>query len=92
MQNPKTVVVFKGNRKPDTYVYLPEGNETSVLPDALLTSLGDLEAVMTLELTPQRKLARVQAAEVLEAIERQGFYLQMPPRSESLMDNDRLLY
>ena len=34
---------------------------------------------MTLLLSPDRKLARAEAAVVLDAIEQQGFYLQMPP-------------
>ncbi|MDJ0656069.1 MAG: YcgL domain-containing protein [Xanthomonadales bacterium] len=88
----RTVTVFKGHRKADTYLYLADDADPSSLPEALLSSLGELQQVMTLELTPQRRLARVEAAEVLNAIERQGFYLQMPPRSESLMKNDRLLY
>jgi uncharacterized protein YcgL (UPF0745 family) len=34
---------------------------------------------MTLLLTPERKLARVEAPKVLESIAEQGFFLQMPP-------------
>jgi hypothetical protein len=34
---------------------------------------------MTLVLTPQRQLARVKAADVLEGIAERGFFLQMPP-------------
>ena len=37
---------------------------------------------MTLLLTPDKKLARVETKRVLEMIEEQGFYLQMPLRPE----------
>jgi hypothetical protein len=35
-------------------------------------------------LTPERRLARTSAAEVLRAIREQGYYLQMPPLPETL--------
>jgi uncharacterized protein YcgL (UPF0745 family) len=34
---------------------------------------------MQLEITPERKLARENAADVLKGIEENGFFLQMPP-------------
>ena len=34
---------------------------------------------MRLELTPERRLARSEAVNVLESIATRGFYLQMPP-------------
>jgi len=34
---------------------------------------------MDLELTPERKLARVSAVDVLNGVIQNGFYLQMPP-------------
>ena len=45
----------------------------------LLKQFGEAELAMTLLLTPERKLARVEAPKVLESIAEQGFFLQMPP-------------
>ena len=51
----------------------------SDVPPELLARFGKPAPVMTLHLTPGRKLARADAATVLASIDRQGFYLQMPP-------------
>jgi uncharacterized protein YcgL (UPF0745 family) len=40
---------------------------------------------MTLLLDPQRVLARVDVKQVLEAINEQGFFLQMPPQTDQAM-------
>ena len=37
---------------------------------------------MVLLLSPEKKLARVSVEKVIENLEAQGFYLQMPPRGE----------
>ena len=39
-------------------------------------------------LDPERKLARADATEVLEKIDQQGFYLQMPPTAAELLSRD----
>jgi uncharacterized protein YcgL (UPF0745 family) len=38
-----------------------------------------LQQVLELELTPTRRLAQADAVRVLEALERHGYYLQLPP-------------
>jgi len=49
------------------------------IPDALRRALGRPTWVMQLELSLERKLARVAVQDVLEALARQGYYLQLPP-------------
>lgn len=71
--------VYKSPRKADTYVYLAQRDDFSVLPAPLLESLGQLAFVLEFELTPERKLARANAAAVLEELARRGFHLQLPP-------------
>ena len=65
------------------YLYIPfqedEQEALSKLPDQLNTLTGRLEKVMELELTLERKLARVKCADVIDALTTKGFYLQMPP-------------
>ncbi|MEE4201999.1 MAG: YcgL domain-containing protein [Halieaceae bacterium] len=79
------VEVFKSNRKSETYLYLPRGCEQDTLPEALRQVFGKPEYVLGLDLTPDRQLARFTGAEVLAAIEEQGFFLQLP---ESDADED----
>ena len=72
--------VYKSQRKADTYVYLAQRDSFDVLPDAVRAQLGTLSFVLDVALTPERKLAREDAAVVRERLRTQGFFLQMPPR------------
>ncbi|MBK6278991.1 MAG: YcgL domain-containing protein [Gammaproteobacteria bacterium] len=76
--------VYRSRRNPDTYLYVDHHEGLSRVPEALQRELGGTERAMTLVLTPQRRLARTSAAEVLRAIREQGYYLQMPPLPETL--------
>ena len=61
------------------YLYVDRKAELSELPEALMAAFGQPEHVLDMVLTPEKKLARVEAAKVLEHISDQGYYLQMPP-------------
>jgi len=74
--------VYKSLKKADTYVYLAARDDFARLPEPLRTQLGGLQFVLDLELTPQRKLAREEAAVVLENLALRGFHLQFPPANE----------
>jgi uncharacterized protein YcgL (UPF0745 family) len=80
----RTCWVYKGRRRPGAYLYLPAPDDPARVPSALLERLGELELVLTLELSPQRRLARADARAVLAAIEERGFYLQLPPAEPDL--------
>ena len=71
--------VYKSLRKADTYVFLARRDGFDVLPAPIAETLGKLVWVMDLDLTPERKLAREEAAVVMANIERRGFHLQLPP-------------
>lgn len=71
--------IYKGNKKAEMYLYVDKAKGLEDVPEALLETFGQLSLVTTLVLTPERKLARANAAKVLEEIGDKGFYLQMPP-------------
>ena len=88
------LAVYKSPRHAMMYVYLPaidcpaaaepEAADTdkadlSVLPAELLQRFGRPVFTLMLKLWPGRKLAQAEAAAVLDAVQTQGFYLQMPP-------------
>ncbi len=52
------------------------------MPEALLKVLGKLE--LALELHNERKLARADVNKVRQALQEDGFYLQMPDESDKL--------
>ena len=71
--------IYKGSREPELYLYVDRVDGLTRVPDELLERFGNLAEVMTIKLTPQRKLARANAAQVLAAIAERGYYLQLPP-------------
>ena len=74
-------VVYKSSRKADTYLYVERENDFSRVPDSLLKLMGEPERVMSLELTPERALARADADEVRAQLRDLGYYLQLPPKA-----------
>lgn len=73
------VEIFASSRREGMYLYTPRDTVWEELPESLRAAFGQPRPVMTLVLTPERRLARVKAAEVIAAIAETGFYLQMPP-------------
>ncbi|MEH6570504.1 MAG: YcgL domain-containing protein [Halioglobus sp.] len=77
--------VYRSPHKPEMYLYVEKSRGYEDVPPALLAQFGEPEALMVLLITPQKKLARANAVEVLAQIEELGFYLQMPPTSAELL-------
>ena len=76
------VSVFRSSKKPDTYLYVRRGHPWDDLPETLRTLFGKPVHAMDLVLTPERKLARVSAKQVLAGIADKGFCLQMPEEQD----------
>ena len=71
--------IYRSNVKLETYLYIRAKDDFSDVPEILLKGFGQPEFVMELELTPERKLARVEITEVMDSLREKGFFLQMPP-------------
>ena len=74
-----TVWIYKGTRRAETYLYVPEENDFQRVPQDLLDALGTLELVMQLELDEGRRLARVDAKEIMKGVFQAGYFLQLAP-------------
>ena len=87
-------IIFRCSKKDEMYLYVPfnekEEEFLQGLPDGLKKLTGRLEKVMDLELSPDRKLARVEAKDVMASLEEKGFYIQMPP-NEVIRKDDSML-
>ena len=81
----RLVSIFKSLKKDEMYLYVDKKQGLIVVPEQLLGLFGEPVHAFDLLLTPERKLARADAAEVLRRMEEQGYYLQMPPQTESYM-------
>ena len=71
--------VYKSLARADTYLYLAARDEFGRVPEPLRTRLGALAFVLETDLSPDRKLAREDAATVMENLAARGFHLQFPP-------------
>lgn len=80
--------VYKSLKKADTYLYLAARDDFARLPEAVRTQLGGLQFVLDVALTPERKLARADAAVVRANLEARGFHLQLPPNALDPMAED----
>jgi uncharacterized protein YcgL (UPF0745 family) len=76
----KSCRVYRSDKKAETYLYLSDNMEFDDLPAELRERFGEPAFVLRLELSAERKLARVDVASVLESLAEQGFYLQLPPK------------
>ena len=81
--------VFKSSRQQEMYLYVEKSRGMEDVPEDLLARFGEPAPVMVLLLSPERKLARADVTEVLANIEKQGFYLQMPPTMAQLLARER---
>lgn len=75
--------VYKSRKMDEAYLYVSRKDGLSRVPEALLATFGKPELALTLMLSAEKKLARAEAARVLEKMNEQGFYLQVPPPREN---------
>ena len=75
--------IYKSLKKDYLYLYIVKRDDFSKVPDALVNSLGKMEFVMDLMLSPERKLAREDTGKVIESLKEQGFFVQLPPQKET---------
>jgi len=73
------VSVYKSPKKEELYLYIPQEKSLDDIPQEVLVIFGKPKHVIDFELSAEKKLARVDAATVLEALNSRGFFMQMPP-------------
>lgn len=78
------VIVYKSIRIAEMYLFVDQHEGLDRVPSELLQRFGRPVEAMRLELTPERRLSRSDAPAVLDAIAKQGFYLQLPPAIDTL--------
>lgn len=71
--------IYKSQKKEGLYIYLDKKDDFSKIPQPLINSVGHIEFVMELELTPKRQLAREDVNKVIQCLQNKGFFVQMPP-------------
>lgn len=77
--------IYRSLRREETYLYVDKREGVRRVPEKLLELFGRPEHLVTMLLTPEKKLARAEAARVLGEIRERGYYLQTPPAADSEM-------
>lgn len=70
------VFVYKSRRKTDTYLYLSAHDAFDAVPEPMQASLRPWQFVLEFDLTPERRLPRIDAAVLENHLIHQGFHLQ----------------
>ena len=71
--------IYRSSRYQGLYLYLPTESGFEEIPATLVKMMGTPSLVMELELSPERQLAQVDAAQVMENLRTSGYFLQIPP-------------
>lgn len=74
--------IYKSLKKEYLYLYVSKQDDFSQLPQALLDSFGAMAFVMSLELSPEKKLAREDSVKVIASLKEKGFFVQLPPSKD----------
>ena len=79
--------VYKSLKKEGMYLYVEKGKGLSQVPEQLKTLFGQEKHAMTLVLTEDKALAKFQGRQVMKAISEQGYFLQLPDKEVSEMQD-----
>ena len=86
MSDPVTCYIYRSSKKDELYLFVAKEDDFECVPEEVMKGFGAPRKAMELELTPETKMARSNAAEVLANIEERGFHLQMPPPTHELVE------
>ncbi len=78
--------VYKSTHRDEMYLYVNQREGTKRVPAELLKLFGEPEKILTMIVTPEKRLARVAGEKLMADIQAQGFYLQMPEPPVNQLD------
>lgn len=78
--------IYKSSKKAETYLYVEKTDDFSKVPEQLMSLIGTPILVMTFDLDSRKSLAMADINKVKSELLEQGFYLQLAPPQENLLD------
>ncbi len=81
--------VYKSPRKADTYLFILKRDDFSSVPEPLMKTFGTPQLVTLLNLAKRDRLGTAELNKVKQALDSDGFYLQLPPPPENLLEQHR---
>ncbi|GJJ80527.1 YcgL domain-containing protein [Pasteurella canis] len=76
--------IYKSQRRVGTYLYVAKRDQFDPVPEGLREAFGVPIFVMMFNLAGNKLLVNADKKQVLEQIQQQGFYLQMPKEDDWL--------
>lgn len=83
------IAVYKTKRKTGMYLYVPNKDDFSDVPEVLMQQFGQPELVMLVAADKRQRLAGIDKQSLITALNDKGYYLQMPPKEEDLLASHR---
>ncbi len=78
--------IYRSTLRDQTYLYIEKKDDFSRLPETLLNTFGKPHFVMILNLDERDHLASADIDQVRQQLKQSGYYLQLPPTVESLLN------
>ena len=78
--------IYRSKYKKGMYVYLREKDNFDALPEDLRNQLGTLEFTFSMTLEDGKKLVRLDIKQVMQQLEKDGYFLQLPPPNTNFLD------
>lgn len=85
----KLSAVYKSSRKADTYLYLPSKDKFDSVPKELLAIFGRAVFVTLISHKNRKQVAGLGLEDYEQKLSNDGFYLQLPPKTKSLLESHR---
>jgi|APSaa5957512535_1039671.scaffolds.fasta_scaffold391138_1 uncharacterized protein len=77
--------IYKSSCTDEMYLYVAKNRGLADVPATLLERFGKPGHVVDMLLGPDKRLARADSARVMQQVEQQGYYLQLPPKRETYL-------
>jgi hypothetical protein len=81
--------IYRSNKKDQTYLFISKRDDFSKVPEALMSLFGVPVLVTIINLASKQKLAMADVQTVKENMVNQGYYLQLPPPKENLLEQHK---
>lgn len=83
--NSNLCAIYRSPKKEGMYLYVTKREQFDSVPVELKQMFGKPEFVMLFNLSGEKQLKRSKNEEILQKLQEQGYYLQIPPPSENLL-------
>lgn len=77
--------IYKSSKRDGMFLYLAKRDQFDYVPEVLRQMFGKPQFVMLFNLNGEKQLKQLKNEDVIQAIQTQGFFLQILPPPENLL-------